>query len=214
VAGSFQALGELGQLGGHLARDAGADARRVERERVGPQGAQPRADGGIGQLRQADAVAARIGKRGVGGAAAGELGIKLDHVAHIDHHHKRRAALSGGQGAGVVLGLLAGFEQGTVKRLARRHAAGLGRDAGLELLALPHKMPALVAIDPPGAAGAVAMAEGDRALELVMRLVAGRLDTEQRTELNHEALRGGQLGGGDAAPFADEGLGGGGVLGG
>ena len=43
-----------------------------------------------------------------------------------------------------------------------------------------------------------------------MRLVRGWVHAEQRAELDHEALRGGEFGGGDAAPFGDEGAGGGG----
>lgn len=118
MAAGFQAFGQVGQLSGRGAGDFGADARGVEAEWVHPQGAQAGADGGLGQLRQADAVAARIREGGVGGAGAGELGIQFDDMADIDHHHKGRAALAGGQGAGVVFGLLAGAQQGVVKGFA------------------------------------------------------------------------------------------------
>ena len=207
VAGGFQAARQIGQLGGHDARDPGADAARVQAERVGPQRPEPRADGGVGQLLQADAVAARVGKRGVGGAGAGELGVQLDDVAHVHHHHEGRAALGGGQGPGVVLGLGAGAQQRVVEGTGGRGAAGLRLDAGFQLLALPHEMAAAVAVHPAGAGAAVAVLEGNGALEHVALLGRGvrRLDAEQLTKLDDEALCGGQLRGGDAAPAGDEG---------
>jgi hypothetical protein len=138
VAGGLQALGQLGQLGGHLARDAGAGAAGVQAERVGPQGFQALADGGVGQLLQPDAVAARVGERGVGGAGAGELGVQLDDVAHVHHHHKGRAALRGRQRAGVVLGLGAGAQEGVVKPAA---AGGGLRSPALSFLLSQTKWP-------------------------------------------------------------------------
>ena len=36
MPGGFERFGDFGQLPGHLARDAGRGARRVERERVSP----------------------------------------------------------------------------------------------------------------------------------------------------------------------------------
>ena len=72
-------------------------------------------------------------------------------------------------------------------------------------------MAAAVAINAPGAGAAVAVLEGDGALEHVALLGRGvrRFDAEQLAQLDDEALRGGQLAGGDAAPARDEGLGGG-----
>jgi hypothetical protein len=203
VAGGLQAFGQLGQLGGHLARDAGAGAAGVQAQRVGPQGFQALADGGVGQLLQPDAVAARVGERGVGGAGAGELGVQLDDVAHVHHHHKGRAALRGRQRAGVVLGLGAGAQEGVVKPAAAGGGLAL---AVFELLALPDEVAAPVAVDAPGAGAAVAVGEGDGALEHVALLGRGvrRLHAQQLAELDDEALRGGQLAGGDAPPAGDE----------
>ncbi len=118
---------------------------------------------------------------------------------------KGGAALGGGQGAGVGLALAAGAQQAIVK--------ALGVGAGLELLGFQHKVAAPVAVDAPGAGAAVAVAEGDRALEHVVLLGRGvRLgDGQQLAQFDDEALRGGQLAGGGAGPAGDEGFGGGGV---
>jgi len=51
------------------------------------------------------------GNRMWGGAEAGASGVVLDHMADIDRHHEGRPAFGRGQRAGVVLGLLVGFEQ-------------------------------------------------------------------------------------------------------
>ena len=170
-------------------------------------GFQALADGGVGQLLQPDAVAARVGKRRVGGAGAGELGVQLDDVAHVHHHHEGRAALGGRQRAGVVLGLGAGAQQRVVEGAGGRGAAGLRLDAGFQLLALPDEVAAPVAVDAAGAGAAVAVGEGDGPLEHVALLGRGvrRLHAQQLAELDDEALRGGQLRGGDAAPALDEG---------
>ncbi len=84
----------------------------------------------------------------------------------------------------------------------------MGLRAGFEFFALPHKVAALVTVHPARTGGAVAVLEGDGALELVMRFVRGRLHTQQRAEFNDKALRSGQLGSGHAVPALDEGLGG------
>ncbi len=147
------------------------------------------------------AVAARVGEGRVGGAAARELGIDLDHVAHVHHQHEGRAAFGGGQGAGVAFGLAAGAQHAVVE------AAGVA--GGLELLGLQHEVAAPVAVDAAAAGAAVAVLEGDGALEHVVLRGAGvrPLDAEQRAQLDDEALRRGQLAGGHALPAGDEGAG-------
>src|SRR5699024_3609464 len=60
------------------------------------------------------AVTARVGIRRVLAAGAGEFGVDLDHVAHVHHQQKRRAAFGGRQGADVALPLAAGFFHGRV----------------------------------------------------------------------------------------------------
>lgn len=54
------------------------------------------------------------------------------------------------------------------------------------------------------AGAAVAVAEGDGPLKHVVQLMRGRGHTEQGTQLNDEALRGGQFGGGFSGPAGDE----------
>ena len=68
-----------------------------------------------------------------------------------------------------------------------------------------------VTVDAPGAGAAVAVAEGDRALEHVVLLGrgVGLGHTKQLAQLHHETLRGGQFAGGGAGPAGNESLGGG-----
>jgi hypothetical protein len=93
---------------------------------------------GVAQVFEADAVRARVGEGRVGGAAAGELGVQLDDVADIDHHQEGRPAFLGGQGAGVVLGLAAGAQQGVVEDAAKAEARLLG--FGAERVCLASRM--------------------------------------------------------------------------
>ena len=78
---AFQRDCQFGQQSRHLARDRGADARRVQRLGLGPYFAQTLPHVGFDQVGQLDAVAARIGKRRVGAPALAELGIHLDFAA-------------------------------------------------------------------------------------------------------------------------------------
>jgi hypothetical protein len=156
VAGGFQRPGHVGQRHRHLAGDAGTDARRVQRHRVSPQQGQALAHRGVGQVLQADAVAAWVRKGGVGAARSGELGIQLDDMPDIDHHHEGRPALIGGQRAGVGLGLGAGAHQRVVKPLGGAAQVGLAL-AGVELLAFQHEGAAAVAVHPARAGAAVAV---------------------------------------------------------
>ncbi len=136
------------------------------------------------------------------GAAAGELGIQLDDVAHVHHHQKRRAALGCGQRAGVAFSLRAGAQERVVKTF--------GVAASFELFGLQHEVAAPVAVNPTGAGGAVAMAESDGPLEHVGLLGrgVGCVHAQQLAQLCNETLRGGQLAGGCALPTLDEGVGG------
>jgi len=110
----LQTLGKQGKLGGDLAGDAGGLARGVERERIEPDLSEAFADFFATQVFKGNAMAARIRKRRVGGAGARELGIQLDVATDVGDDQKRRAALGGGQRAGVALGLAAGAEHGVV----------------------------------------------------------------------------------------------------
>ena len=73
----------------------------------------------------------------------------------------------------------------------RRYRGGA---AGLELLGFEHERAALVAVDAAGRAAAVAVRERDGALELVVVGVVRRRDVEQPAKVEHERLRGGELG--------------------
>jgi hypothetical protein len=56
VAGLFQRLGEFGEVAGDFARDAGGGGGGVEALRVEPDGGEPRADGLVAQVGEADAM--------------------------------------------------------------------------------------------------------------------------------------------------------------
>ncbi len=100
-----------------------------------PDGLEAGADFRLGEVVEADAVAARVGERGVAAAGAGEFGVELDDVADIEDDQEGRAAFVGGQVAGVVFGLAAGAQQGVVE------LAGFG--PGADFLASPMKLPRL-----------------------------------------------------------------------
>jgi hypothetical protein len=180
------------RVAGDLARDARRDARRVERQRVAPQHLQALADAGLGEVGEFDAMRARVGERGVGGAGACEVGVQLDDVADIDDDQERRPALVGGQRASVAFGLAARPLQGVVETLA-------GSDEA-DLLGFENEMAALVAVDAPARRAAVAVAKADAALEdvgIVAAIVVCRVgggDVEQPTEVGDEELIVGQLG--------------------
>ncbi|GAB2522267.1 hypothetical protein GCM10027032_03510 [Simplicispira piscis] len=170
-----------------------------------PDAAQAVLHLGAGQVGQLQAVAARVGVGGVGAARFAELGVHLDHGADIDHQHEGRATLVGGQGAGISLALAAGAQQAVVKTF--------GVATGLELFGLQHKVAAPVAVDASRAGAAVAMGEGDGALEHVVLLGrgVGLGHAQQRAQVDDKALCGGQFAGGGAAPAGNEVLRGGAV---
>jgi len=157
------------------------------------------------QVGQRDAMRSRIWERRVGGAAAAEFGIDLDHVTDIDHQQERRASFGGGQRAGVAFGLGAGAQQRVVE------APGVAE--GLHLLRFEHEAAATVAVDEAVAAAAVAVCELNAALEhvsVVARVVARRVwrgAIEQRAQLTDEELVVRALGAAGGAPAADEGAG-------
>ncbi len=157
VARLFKRPRDARQMHGDFARDLGRGARGVERQRVEPQGFEACAEVFVGKIGQADAVRARVGERRVGGAGAGEVGVQLDDVADVDDDQERRPAFFGRQGAGVAFGLAAGALQGVVESLAG--------NSKLDLLGFEDEVAAPVAVDAPGRAAAVAVAEGDAALE-------------------------------------------------
>lgn len=195
---TFDGLGQTRQQIGHLARDAGVDARRVQAVRVKPDLAQALADVVFGEVLKTDAVTARVRKRRVGGTALAEFGIHLNDRADIDHQHKRRAALGGWQGTGIAFGLTAGAQQAVVKTL--------GVAGGLELLGLKAKRALAVAVNAPGAAGAVAVAKGHRTLEHVILLGRGvrLVHAQQSAQIDDKALRRGKFTCSHAPPAGDK----------
>jgi hypothetical protein len=191
------------RVAGDRARDARRDARRVERQRVAPQHLQALADAGLGEIGEFDAMRARVGEGGVGGAGACEVGVQFDDVADIDDDQERRPALVGGQRASVAFGLAARPLQSIVETLA-------GSDEA-DLLGFENEMAALVAVDAPARRAAVAVAKADAALEdvgIVAAIVVCRVgggDVEQPTEVGDEELIVGQLGTVGRAPAGDKG---------
>ena len=165
---------------------------RVERQRIEPDGAQTLAQRRLAQIGEPDTVRARIGKRRVGGAGAGEFGVQLDDVADIDHDQERRAAFFGRQRAGVAFGLCAGAQHGVVEA-ARGNV--LPQALGFE-----HEGAAAVAVDAAFGFAAVAMAKAHAPLEdvgVLARVLARRVglrQIEQPREFGDEELVVGEFG--------------------
>ena len=115
-----------------------------------------------------------------------------------DHQHKRRAALGGWLGPRIAFALTACAQQAVVKPL------GVG--TGLEFFGLQHKVTAPVAVDAPGAGGAVAVGKGRRALKHVVLLGLGVWfgHRQKFAQVDDETLRGGQLAGLDFLPALDK----------
>ncbi len=226
----FERTREDGEVAGDFAGDFGADFRRVERERVEPDAAETLADGGVAEIIEAEAEAARIGISLVGAASLGEVGIDLDAVADIDDEEEGRGRFVGGEVAGVALGLAFGAPHGVVPCRAVADGAGfllsldLGaggdggeREIGLlgfrrdELLRLQHEAAAAVEIE--AAIGGEAGAGGDlhRELEGIAAGVAilGARDAEEIGQLGEEELGIGALAGRGHGPTGEEGFEGG-----
>ena len=125
-------------------------------------------------------------------------------AADIGDQHERRAALVGGQTAGVVAGLSVRLEHGRVP------GGGLHRQAGL--LGLAHQTAAAIQVDAADAGAAVGVPEDDAALEYVgvVGLVGtGRVrrrQVQQRDQLGEKQLVVGQLGAAGVAPAGDKGV--------
>ena len=78
VAGLLERSGQLGELGGDLARDLRRAAAGVEGERLGPDQPQPLADLCLGQVAELDPMGPRVGEGNVRAALAGEVREQLD----------------------------------------------------------------------------------------------------------------------------------------
>ena len=131
----LQRLRQPRQPVGDLARHPGAAPRRVQAQRVEPDRGQQGAHLGVGQVGQADAVMRGVGEGDVVAAAAAELGVERDGLAHVHDDQERRPAVAdllGGQVAGVALRLLVGARHGRVpgRGAAHRRAAFAALAAG------------------------------------------------------------------------------------
>jgi hypothetical protein len=123
-----------------VAGDLGADAGRVEGERIGPDGAEERADIGAEEIVQKDAVGAGIREGQVCLAVAGEVGEELNGVADIDDDG--RPAFFPGERASILFGLMSGLDHGGVPAvgLAEADAAERGAEvlvAGIQACKTP-----------------------------------------------------------------------------
>jgi hypothetical protein len=121
VAVGFERFGDAGQPHRDVARHLAGNARRVEGSRVEPHGAQARPDLGLREVVEPDAVAARVRVGRVGGAAARELGVQLDHAADVDHDDEGRTALGHRQCSGCSV------RPGCGRAAVRRRSRGYGR---------------------------------------------------------------------------------------
>ena len=206
-----------GEPVGECDRDAGLAPGGVERERVREHGRQRRTRLGVAEVAERDPVAGGVGERGVEPARAREVGVEVDHVAHVGDDQERRRGLGGLQVAGVALGLVPGRDhRGLPGARAARAVAGAecapaGGPLGVgALLGLPHERPALVEVDEP--LGLAAVAEGERALEHVAvgagvaRRGVGAGHAEHVGELAQEQLGVGALGAAGAGPLVDKGV--------
>ena len=173
MPGRFETAREGGEARGDLAGDAGGFTRGIQRQRFQPDAAQAFADFRLAQILKRNAMAARIREWRVGGPRAGELGEQFDALTDIDDDQERRATFAGGQRTRIGLGLAARTQDGIIE------SARMG--AGLEFFRFEHERAAPIQIDAPGAAAAIAMRKGDRALEHVglLGVRMRRLDAEQ-----------------------------------
>jgi hypothetical protein len=89
----FQCLRHRGQTLGDGARHPRGLPRRVQLHRIGPDARQPIANVLPPQILHVDTKGLTIGELRVVLPLAGEVGIDLDHVAHVAHQDERRPAM-------------------------------------------------------------------------------------------------------------------------
>ena len=129
---AFQRAGEFGEAVGDLARDFRADAAGVQRERIGPDGAQQVARFAVQQALQRQAEAGGIGEGQVLAAHACPVRVEADGVAYVHYEQKggRPSATFFSQCARIALGLRVGLQHMVSKPLVpRTPVAGLQRFA-------------------------------------------------------------------------------------
>ncbi len=89
----LQPAGEAGEQLGDLQRDLRPAPRRVERERVRPDGSQAGAYGGVAQLGKVDAEPLAVGEMAVVTPGAGEVGIYVEAEPDVANDQERRRRL-------------------------------------------------------------------------------------------------------------------------
>jgi len=133
---ALQGAGHDGKMTRNPAGDLGGAPGRVERERIGPDQAQPLADVRVAQGVERNAEGLGVRELAVALSGPAEVGIELEAVADIDDDQEGRPAMVDRQGLGIALGLAAGalHGDGPVRGAAHGGAfAGLGLGAAEEL---------------------------------------------------------------------------------
>ncbi len=197
----------------NLARGFDGAFGRVEAVRVSPDGAEQRLHLGLRQIVEEDAEALPVRELGVVAALAGEVGVKLEAVAHIAHDDEGRPVMRGWKLAGIVLRLLAGVVHQRVP-LARGAGDGgflvfrgqkvwlVGQLAPVTtragLLRFEHEAALLVEVDE-----VAALVAPHIELELVVGFLR-LLEAQRLAELEQECLRLRPLAARSAAPIRDE----------
>lgn len=180
----FKVAGQQSELCGDFASDASSVAGWIEGKRVEPNGTKAVADFWLIELREKDAVGARIGEREIGLAGEGEIGEELDGVTDIDGDEEWRPTFQWRQGLGVTFGLVVSLEHFFVPTHrapnggAETAADGTGCRCGqgefairirrrvsfwriAALLCFKDEVCALVEVDTPGGCGAVEVVKSD-----------------------------------------------------
>ena len=215
----FERAGEVGEVPGDVARDAGGDAAGVEGERVEPDGAETVADELGFELFEPDAVSKGIGERDVRLPGARKIGEELDGIADIHHHQEGRPALGSGERFGVLLGLIAGAEHGLIPSGGAAHGGSAaprdleeqrGFSGFAALFGFEHEAALFVEVDEAGARNAGRVAERNGTFEDVVIPIAvgdsgvGTRDFQVVAEFGEEEGVVGPLGGARVLPPLDK----------
>ena len=204
MTGLLQAPRQLGQMLGNLERHPRRAPGRVQTQWVQPHRPQPLPNPRIAQILQPNPVTPGIRKWRIGRAAAGEIGVQLDHPRHVHDDDKRRATLADRQRAGVVFALTPRPQQCRVE--------ALGRAPRLELLGFQHERATPVQINEARRFRTIAVPEDHPPLEHVavpFRLAGsgfGRGQVQQGAQCADEQLIVGALRTGGVAPMGQKGV--------
>ena len=225
MALAFEAVAQFGEVGGNVARDIGGSERGIKAVGIGPDHAQHVTDVTLAQVFQVDTIAVAIRVLVVALPLFREVRVKFDDMAHVNNHQKGWPAVFPGNGAGVVVGLVARLEHGVVPGgcaphtvadaflCARGDAPGQIDCAVLllvhALLGFEYEMPATVDVDEAGGAF-LRVGKCHRPFEPVMVVavvIGGRVrpvDAQQIGQFDHEELVIGMFAAPGLLPPADE----------